>query len=101
MIKRQYQDVVDEQLMDESFAIIRRDKLVDAACAVICEAKYVSTSLLLQRLKISYILADTLMAVLEEIGIIGPPVERGPRDILIDLDSNSASDHPLYDTSNH
>ncbi len=84
-IKLQYQHVVDEHLIDESFAIIRRDKLVDAACAVICEAKYVSTTLLQQRLKISCVLANTLMDVLEEIGIIGPPVECGPRGILIDL----------------
>ena len=85
MIKRQYQHVINEHLMDESFAIIRRDKLIDAACAVICEAKYVSTSLLQQRLNISCILANTLMDVLEEIGIIGPPVECGSRGILIDL----------------
>jgi len=86
-IKRQYQHIVDEQLIDESLAIIRQDKLVATACAVICEATYVSTSLLQNRLKISCITANILMGVLEATGIIGPPVESGPRGILIDIDN--------------
>jgi DNA segregation ATPase FtsK/SpoIIIE-like protein len=53
---------------------------------VLRSTKRASTSSLQRRLKIGYNRAASLMDILEEKGIIGPPTETGPRDILIDLD---------------
>jgi S-DNA-T family DNA segregation ATPase FtsK/SpoIIIE len=66
--------------MDES------DDLLEAAVEVLRSTKRASTSSLQRRLKIGYNRAARLMDILEEKGIIGPPTETGPRDILIDLD---------------
>jgi len=66
--------------MDES------DDLLEAAIEVLRSTKRASTSSLQRRLKIGYNRAARLMDMLEEQGIIGPPTETGPRDILIDLD---------------
>jgi S-DNA-T family DNA segregation ATPase FtsK/SpoIIIE len=66
--------------MDES------DDLLEAAVEVLRRTKRASTSSLQRRLKIGYNRAASLMDMLEEKGIIGPPTETGPRDILIDLD---------------
>jgi len=66
--------------MDES------DDLLEAAIEVLRSTKRASTSSLQRRLRIGYNRAARLMDILEEKGIIGPPTETGPRDILIDLD---------------
>lgn len=66
--------------MDES------DDLLEAAMEVLRSTKRASTSSLQRRLRIGYNRAARLMDILEEKGIIGPPTETGPRDILIDLD---------------
>jgi S-DNA-T family DNA segregation ATPase FtsK/SpoIIIE len=66
--------------MDES------DELLEAAIEVLRSTKRASTSSLQRRLRIGYNRAARLMDILEEKGIIGPPTETGPRDILIDLD---------------
>jgi S-DNA-T family DNA segregation ATPase FtsK/SpoIIIE len=66
--------------MDES------DDLYASAIEVLRSTKRASTSSLQRRLKIGYNRAASLMDMLEEKGIIGPPTETGPRDILIDLD---------------
>ena len=66
--------------MDES------DDLYESAIEVLRSTKRASTSSLQRRLKIGYNRAASLMDMLEEKGIIGPPTETGPRDILIDLD---------------
>jgi len=66
--------------MDES------DDLYAAAMEVLRSTKRASTSSLQRRLKIGYNRAASLMDMLEAKGIIGPPTETGPRDILIDLD---------------
>ena len=66
--------------MDES------DDLLESAVEVLRSTKRASTSSLQRRLKIGYNRAARLMDILEEKGIIGPPTETGPRDILIDLD---------------
>ena len=68
--------------MDES------DDLYEAAIEVLRSTKRASTSSLQRRLKIGYNRAASLMDMLEEKGIIGPPTETGPRDILIDLDGD-------------
>lgn len=62
------------------------DELIEAAMEVLRSTKRASTSSLQRRLKIGYNRAASLMDILEEKGIIGPPTETGPRDILIDLD---------------
>jgi S-DNA-T family DNA segregation ATPase FtsK/SpoIIIE len=62
------------------------DDLMEAAVEVLRSTKRASTSSLQRRLKIGYNRAARLMDILEEKGIIGPPTETGPRDILIDLD---------------
>jgi S-DNA-T family DNA segregation ATPase FtsK/SpoIIIE len=62
------------------------DDLLEAAMEVLRSTKRASTSSLQRRLKIGYNRAASLMDILEEKGIIGPPTETGPRDILIDLD---------------
>jgi S-DNA-T family DNA segregation ATPase FtsK/SpoIIIE len=62
------------------------DDLLEAAVEVLRSTKRASTSSLQRRLKIGYNRAARLMDILEEKGIIGPPTETGPRDILIDLD---------------
>ncbi len=80
--------------MDES------DDLYAAAMEVLRSTKRASTSSLQRRLKIGYNRAASLMDMLEEKGVIGPPTETGPRDILIDLDgeipeNSSGSGEPL------
>ncbi len=60
--------------------------LLDKAMEVLRSTKRASTSSLQRRLRIGYNRAANLMDLLEEKGIIGPPTETGPRDILIDLD---------------
>jgi len=62
------------------------DDLLEAAVEVLRSTKRASTSSLQRRLRIGYNRAARLMDILEEKGIIGPPTETGPRDILIDLD---------------
>ncbi len=62
------------------------DDLLEAAMEVLRSTKRASTSSLQRRLKIGYNRAASLMDILEEKGIIGPPTETGPRDILIDID---------------
>ncbi len=71
---------VDMPEMDED------NELLDAAMEVLRSTKRASTSSLQRRLRIGYNRAANLMDLLEEKGIIGPPTETGPRDILIDLD---------------
>ncbi|MEI7852019.1 MAG: DNA translocase FtsK, partial [Kiritimatiellales bacterium] len=75
------------------------DDLMEAAVEVLRSTKRASTSSLQRRLKIGYNRAARLMDILEEKGIIGPPTETGPRDILIDLDGeipeHGDSDEPL------
>jgi DNA segregation ATPase FtsK/SpoIIIE, S-DNA-T family len=62
------------------------NELLDQAIEVLRSTKRASTSSLQRRLRIGYNRAANLMDLLEEKGIIGPPTETGPRDILIDLD---------------
>ena len=64
------------------------DDLLESAIEVLRQTKRASTSSLQRRLKIGYNRAASLMDMLEEKGIIGPPTETGPRDILIDLDGD-------------
>jgi S-DNA-T family DNA segregation ATPase FtsK/SpoIIIE len=75
------------------------DDLMEAAVEVLRSTKRASTSSLQRRLKIGYNRAARLMDILEEKGIIGPPTETGPRDILIDLDGeipeHGGRDEPL------
>jgi S-DNA-T family DNA segregation ATPase FtsK/SpoIIIE len=75
------------------------DDLLEAAVEVLRSTKRASTSSLQRRLKIGYNRAARLMDILEEKGIIGPPTETGPRDILIDLDGeipeHDGGDEPL------
>jgi S-DNA-T family DNA segregation ATPase FtsK/SpoIIIE len=61
--------------------------LLEAAINVIRGTKIASTFSLQHHLKISDKDAFDLMVMLEEKGVIGPPTETGPRDILIDLDA--------------
>ena len=62
------------------------DELLDQAMEVLRSTKRASTSSLQRRLRIGYNRAANLMDLLEEKGIIGPPTETGPREILVDLD---------------
>jgi len=75
------------------------DDLMEAAVEVLRSTKRASTSSLQRRLKIGYNRAARLMDILEEKGVIGPPTETGPRDILIDLDGeipeHGGIDEPL------
>jgi S-DNA-T family DNA segregation ATPase FtsK/SpoIIIE len=75
------------------------DDLLEQAMEVLRSTKRASTSSLQRRLKIGYNRAANLMDLLEQKGIIGPPTETGPRDILIDLDGeipeHGGQDEPL------
>jgi len=71
---------IDMPEMDED------NELLEAAMEVLRSTKRASTSSLQRRLRIGYNRAANLMDLLEEKGIIGPPTETGPRDILVDLD---------------
>jgi S-DNA-T family DNA segregation ATPase FtsK/SpoIIIE len=75
------------------------DDLLESAVEVLRSTKRASTSSLQRRLKIGYNRAARLMDILEEKGIIGPPTETGPRDILIDLDGeipeHGGGDEPI------
>jgi len=64
------------------------DDLLEQAIEVLRSTKRASTSSLQRRLRIGYNRAANLMDLLEEKGIIGPPTETGPRDILMDLDGD-------------
>jgi S-DNA-T family DNA segregation ATPase FtsK/SpoIIIE len=66
------------------------DELVTQAIEVIRQTRRASTSSLQRRLRIGYNRAARLMDQLEEQGIIGPPQGSEPREILIDLDGESA-----------
>jgi S-DNA-T family DNA segregation ATPase FtsK/SpoIIIE len=73
------------------------DELLEQALEVLRSTKRASTSSLQRRLRIGYNRAANLMDLLEEKGIIGPPTETGPRDILVDLDGE-IPDAPSVDT---
>jgi len=68
--------------------IDKDNELLDQAMEVLKSTKRASTSALQRRLRIGYNRAANLMDLLEEKGIIGPPTETGPRDILVDLDGD-------------
>lgn len=72
------------------------DELLEQAMEVLRSTKRASTSSLQRRLRIGYNRAANLMDLLEEKGIIGPPTETGPRDILVDLDGE-IPDAPTVD----
>ncbi len=65
-------------------------ELLDAATNIIRETRRASVSLLQRRLKIGYNRAGRLMDVLEERGIVGPARGSDPREILIDLEAQTA-----------
>jgi S-DNA-T family DNA segregation ATPase FtsK/SpoIIIE len=62
------------------------DEILQQAIEVIRQTKRASTSSLQRRLRIGYTRAARLMDLLEERGLVGPPNDSGPREILIDLD---------------
>ena len=64
------------------------DELLTQAVEIIRETHRASTSSLQRRLRIGYTRAARLIDILEERGIVGPPCGSGPREILIDLDTN-------------
>jgi len=64
------------------------DELLTQAVEIIRETHRASTSSLQRRLRIGYTRAARLIDILEERGVVGPPCGSGPREILIDLDSN-------------
>lgn len=74
------------------------DELLEQAMEVLRSTKRASTSSLQRRLRIGYNRAANLMDLLEEKGIIGPPTETGPREILVDLDGE-IPDAPTVDSS--
>ena len=63
------------------------ESMLKAAYAVIQETHRVSTTMIQRRLKIGYTRAASVIEMLEERGIIGPPSEAG-REILVDLDDD-------------
>lgn len=65
------------------------DELVTQAIEVIRQTRRASTSSLQRRLRIGYNRAARLMDQLEEQGVIGPPQGSEPREILIDLDTDT------------
>jgi len=80
---------ITEKIESNKPAMPEMDKdneLLESAIEVLRSTKRASTSSLQRRLRIGYNRAANLMDLLEEQGIIGPPTETGPRDILIDLD---------------
>ncbi len=64
------------------------DELLTQAVEIIRETHRASTSSLQRRLRIGYTRAARLIDILEERGIVGPPCGSGPREILIDLDTD-------------
>lgn len=73
----------DDESIDED--------LLEAAIQIIRETRRASVSLLQRRLKIGYNRAGRLMDRLEEKGIVGPVHGSDPREILIDLDTQTPS----------
>jgi len=67
------------------------EDLLEAATQIIRETRRASVSLLQRRLKIGYNRAGRLMDQLEEQGIVGPVHGSDPREILIDLDTQTVS----------
>ncbi|WP_074041470.1 DNA translocase FtsK [Kiritimatiella glycovorans] len=62
------------------------DDVLEQAIEIIRQTKRASTSSLQRRLRIGYNRAARLMDQLEERGVVGPPSDTGPREILIDFD---------------
>ena len=60
------------------------DAEIAEATAIIRKTKRASISTLQRRMKIGHVKAQTIMDVLEERGIVGPPNGSEPREILID-----------------
>ena len=68
----------DRELADELYP-----KAVDALKV----ARRASVSVLQRRLRIGYLRATRLMALLEQFGVVGPEQGIEPRKILVDLDT--------------
>ncbi len=75
-----------EELAAEELAISSqedRDELYHQACEIVIAAEQASISYIQRRLKIGYNRAASIMEMMEEDGIVGPPGEAGkPREIL-------------------
>jgi S-DNA-T family DNA segregation ATPase FtsK/SpoIIIE len=66
------------------------DELLEEAKDIVISSKRASTSLLQRRLRIGYSRAASILDMLEEAGIVGPPNGSKPREILVSAESNLA-----------
>lgn len=73
-----------------SMDLMDDEGLIQQAIEVIRAMKRASTPLLQRRLRIGYNRAATLIELLEARGIIGPPSSEGGREVLINMDEETA-----------
>jgi DNA segregation ATPase FtsK/SpoIIIE, S-DNA-T family len=90
--KPDYENKITEKIASQKPDLPEQDEddeLVTQAIEVIRQTRRASTSSLQRRLRIGYNRAARLMDQLEEQGVIGPPQGSEPREILIDLDTDT------------
>ena len=87
------EDAAEEGGEDGEAEVCDDDVLLPKALEVIRITRRASTTMLQRRLRIGYTRAARLMDLMEERGIVGPQVNSGTREILIDLD-NEIPGHP-------
>ncbi len=90
--KPDYENKITEKIVSQKPDLPEQDEddeLVTQAIEVIRQTRRASTSSLQRRLRIGYNRAARLMDQLEEQGVIGPPQGSEPREILIDLDTDT------------
>lgn len=72
-------ELIKKQEEDKKLAL----QLYDAAAQCVQETGYATTALLQRRLHIGYVVAATLMDMMEERGIVGPYRGAQPREVLL------------------
>jgi DNA segregation ATPase FtsK/SpoIIIE, S-DNA-T family len=73
------------------------DELFDQAKEIILSSSKASTSFLQRRLRIGYSRAASILDMLEESGVVGPPNGSKPREILIsEHQENSVASNPVH-----
>ncbi len=87
-LKKQGKPIYDEKILrkdsKESRTGLEKDNLYEEAVEMVLQSKHASVSLLQRRLGIGYSRAARIIDMMEEEGIVGPPVGSKPREILID-----------------
>lgn len=86
--KQQLETDYDEKIIESSAEFTgdeMEDELLPSAIKVVLEQRSASASLLQRKFRIGYSRAGRLVDMMEERGIVGPPVGSKPREVLVDF----------------